>query len=763
MTSQASSESGPGLGAPSEGFFRSEYLDVALILVLFLLSGFLYSVVTPIFEASDELWHYPFVKRLADGDGLPVQHPDDVGPWRQEGSQPPLYYALGALLTKGIDTSDAEVVRRINPHADIGVITRDRNVNMVVHTPRERFPYRGATLAVHVVRWASVIMGGVTVIAAWLLAREVFPQDRVLAASAACLTGLNAMFLFITASVNNDALVNMICALCLWLLVKYVAMPPSAAGWTLLGVLLGVGSLSKLSALGLFPFAGLVVLLVAWRHRSWKDLARGVALIGLPVLLLGGWWYYRNWRLYRDLLGLSTFISITGKRYPVPTPLQLLAEWRGFVMSYWGFFGGMNVPAPGWLYLMLSLLGLVGLMAAPVYIWRSWRVHGVSRQRWLQLGLIALWPCALFASLVRWTLMTPASQGRLLFPGLTAISLMMVMGLAAAMPRRWRALLPGAVCGVTLVTSLSLPFTTICPAYAPPDLLTEQEVNALSRRLGTTFGGMVRLLGYEVEEGEVAPGDHVTVTLNWESLAQMREDYSVFVHLVAANDLIIGQRDMYPGQGNYPTTLWKPGDRIADTYVVSVSPTALTPAEAEVRVGLYSLSTGARLGATDAAGNNLGDSISFGRILLPERRAGGIPNPTYVSLDDRIALIGYELDRTAAAPREAFRLTLYWRALRDIGDNYSVFTHVLGEGDHIWAQMDGWPQQGESPTASWTKGQIVEDPYELVVHDDAPPGVYDLEVGMYAADGKRLGVLGEGGHVQDTRILLGRVRILAAP
>ncbi len=47
-----------------------------LVLVfLFLALGTLYSVVTPIFEAGDEGWHYPFVQWLATGHGLPIQDP----------------------------------------------------------------------------------------------------------------------------------------------------------------------------------------------------------------------------------------------------------------------------------------------------------------------------------------------------------------------------------------------------------------------------------------------------------------------------------------------------------------------------------------------------------------------------------------------------------------------------------------------------------------------------------------------------------------
>jgi hypothetical protein len=138
----------------------------------------------------------------------------------------------------------------------------------------------------------------------------------------------------------------------------------------------------------------------------------------------------------------------------------------------------------------------------------------------------------------------------------------------------------------------------------------------------------------------------------------------------------------------------------------------------------------------------------------------GIPNPVHLNLEDRVALVGYDLDRTVAAPGESLALTLYWRALRDLDVNYSVFTQVIGEGDRIWAQQDGWPQGGDAPTATWRQGQLIRDGYELAISDEAPPGVYDLQVGMYNSDG-RLDLLGETGYVRDTRILLGKIRVVA--
>lgn len=739
-----------------------QYRGLAAILVMFIALGLVYSMVTPIFEASDELWHFPFVKRLADGQGLPVQRPGQIGPWRQEGTQPPLYYALGALLIKGLDTSDMDAVRWINPHADIGVPTLDRNVNMVIHTERERHTWRGTVLAVRLVRWMSLLMGAVSVWAGYMLAQQVFPEDKLTALTTACLTAFNAMFLFITASVNNDALVIMLCSVCLWLMVRYVASRPTVAQWTLLGVLMALACLAKVSALGLLPLAALSGLIVAWRARSWKALLTAGLATGLPVILLAGWWYYRNWRLYRDPLALSVFVEIVGGRYPVPTLRQLLGEWKGFVMSYWGFFGGVNVPAPDWVYILLSAFGVLGLVATPLSLWRWQKAKRLDLVRWLQLGLIALWIAIEFVALIRWTRMTIASQGRLMFAALTAISFWMSLGLAGILSGRWRALLPGAAILAMLLIAWLLPFTTIQPAYAPPQKLTEGDLSNIQTRLDVTFDGKMRLLGYTLEQERATPGEQIAVTLYWQALQTMRENYSVFVHLLGANDLIIGQRDMYPGQGTYATTLWRPGEIIADRYVVPVSPTALTPGEIEIEVGLYRLETGTRLAVTDSSGVSRGDNVRFGRIALPLRIQDGIPNPIYVNFEDRIALVGYALQPTAAAPGSSFYLSLYWRALRDIHVNYSVFTHVLGEQHRIWAQMDSWPQGGNAPTATWRKGQLIEDAYELKVAQDAPMGIYDLQVGLYAADGKRLSVLGQGGHVIDTRIVLSKVRILPA-
>src|SRR5512136_3293772 len=90
---------------------------LVIILTAFVVLAAVYSVATPVFEAGDELWHYPFVQFLATGHSLPVQDPNVKTLWEQEGGQPPLYYALAALATSWLDTNDLADRLWRNPEA----------------------------------------------------------------------------------------------------------------------------------------------------------------------------------------------------------------------------------------------------------------------------------------------------------------------------------------------------------------------------------------------------------------------------------------------------------------------------------------------------------------------------------------------------------------------------------------------------------------------------------------------------------------------
>jgi hypothetical protein len=347
------------------------------------------------------------------------------------------------------------------------------------------------------------------------------------------------------------------------------------------------------------------------------------------------------------------------------------------------------------------------------------------------------------------------------------------------------------IAGLMFVISAVAPFRYIAPAYARPPLLSETDIRAIPNRLDISFGGVMKLLGYNWETGGLVnwetgklvdwesltnlpiyqstslpvyqftnPGDSLTITLYWQSLAEMNQDYSTFVHLLDENELIVAQRDMYPGQGLYPTSLWSVGDTIANRYVLILPETAFAPNRAQLEVGLYDFATGQRLLAYGPNGELLGDNARFQEIEIMPRTEAEVPNPVHFNFGNRIALVGYNMDRRTASPGETIHLILYWQALSEMEENYTVFTHVLGEENRIWAQHDNWPKNGDAPTSTWEPGQTIADEHELAIYADTPPAVYDVEIGLYLAEtGDRLRIVGQGGRLLDDRVLLSKVRV----
>jgi len=762
-----------------------------LILILFLLLGSIYAITTPIFEASDELWHYPFVRHLADGNPLPVQDPDNVGPWKQEASQQPLYYALAAALTFWIDTADMESVRWLNPHVDNGVLTNDGNINLIVHRPeKEAFPWQGTILAVRLIRLASVLLGACTVYLTWRIGRIVFPSRPELALGAAAVNAFTPMFLFISGAVNNDNLAVALSSCALFLMLRDSVRSrngsePNMKSSLLLGIVLGLGALTKTTALGLVPLAFLVLLVSTWHHlsrRAWQQwismIIRNGLMIVLPVLLIAGWWYLRNYRLYGDWLGWSAFIQTLGQRAHPASPLQLWGERWGFSLSYWGLFGGINVPMPEWIYQVLNATAALSIVGLALFLGRSLmdtrNDDGSRTMRLLPLGLLSLWIFGVLIGLVRWATITWSSQGRLVFPAISAISILLVAGLFGWLPGRtdrpwhqwpssWGVALLG---GFMFLVSAAAPFAWIGPAYQPPAAPNESQLSVIQNPLRVELGGRMRLLGYDLAETRIKPGDQLRLTLYWETLAPMERDWSVFVHL---NDSLLGapiaQRDMYPGQGLQATRLLAPGQRLVCHYVIQIPETVYAPAKTELVVGLYDFQSSDRLSVQMPSGATPGDqdAIFLGAIDLYPSSAGEYPNPALHNFGDQLALVGYDMEPRRLLPGETLILTLYWQALAEMDVDYTIFTHLRDLDDpsnRIFAQHDAEPPGG---TSTWTQGQIVKSVYQLTLAADTPAAVHEIEVGVYhqTAEGafSRLQLITPGGRLVDDFLVLSKVRV----
>lgn len=92
-------------------------------------------------------------------------------------------------------------------------------------------------------------------------------------------------------------------------------------------------------------------------------------------------------------------------------------------------------------------------------------------------------------------------------------------------------------------------------------------------------------------------------------------------------------------------------------------------------------------------------------------------------------------------PGSAILLTLLWRSLAEVNENYQVFVHLLDEQGTKIAQADGQPVQWLRPTSTWEVGEQIVDRYGLLLPDLLPAGQYTIAVGLYhPATGQRLPV-----------------------
>jgi hypothetical protein len=134
---------------------------------------------------------------------------------------------------------------------------------------------------------------------------------------------------------------------------------------------------------------------------------------------------------------------------------------------------------------------------------------------------------------------------------------------------------------------------------------------------GANFDDKVQLLGYDLPTTRLSPGDTLPLTLTWRSLtSDMRESYTVFVHLVGPDGAIYGQWDKEPGQrSKQPTTGWVEGEVVPDPMPVPLAPDA-PPGNYRVLVGLYLAPDGPRLPLRDDRGNVIGDALELTRLRV---------------------------------------------------------------------------------------------------------------------------------------------------
>ncbi|MEW5987431.1 MAG: DUF2142 domain-containing protein [Chloroflexota bacterium] len=705
-----------------------------LVFAIYFLLALGYGAVNPLFEAPDEHSHYFQVQFIADVGQLPTVglQPD---PWLgQEAAQPPLYYLLATLVIAPLDTAGAREQVWRNPLARFGDASLPTNVNAFVHGPAERWPWRGYALAAHLLRAINALLGLGTLWFIYDSGRRLWPAAPERALLALGLVAFLPQFAFLHGSISNDPLVILLCTAALWQLLRLWQEGMSRPRLLFLGLTIGLAILTKAVGLLLLLYAIPVLLLTSHVSRFTFHTLRLITVwVLLPALLLSGWWLWRNWLLYGDPTAANQFaLHFGGDRHY--TLLDVLGESSSLWVSLFAVFGWFNLRAPDWVYWLWN--GLVGLAVG------GWAISSASRRLAALLAsgkqqdpnpkskiqnpksLLGLWLLVVYAGLVRFMLITPAAQGRLLFPALLPMALALAGGLARV---KGGALV---VLPLTFATSLYCLLFVIPAAYAQPPTILPADVPAEATRLDADLGLGVTLVAAQVETTEARPGDLAWLTLYWQKTAaspstfnlQPDESPLLVVELFGRQAALVGKYEGYHGRGLYPAALWPPGRVVVDRLAVRLDRATSAPAQVNVQARLVDGRSPAVVGAFK---------------VVPA--AWPAPSPTPLArLGDAIELaeVGFLVNGDMAAeivarPGQVITVAVKWQVTTTPGGDLTTFVHLGDPNRPPLATGDSPPLGGDYPTHWWAGGEVITDTYTLTLPADLPAGDYPVWIGLY--------------------------------
>jgi hypothetical protein len=134
-----------------------------------------------------------------------------------------------------------------------------------------------------------------------------------------------------------------------------------------------------------------------------------------------------------------------------------------------------------------------------------------------------------------------------------------------------------------------------------------------------------------------------------------------------------------------------------------------------------------------------------------------------VNFGSEAELLGYDVSTLTPFPGQKITVTFYWRALRKMNIYYHVFTQVLIP--NTTTTFGG--NDATLLTTTWKPGDIIKDEHTFNISDDAPPGIWQIQVGVYQLTPdnqyRRLRIVTADGGEADAVALLTRVKIGPKP
>ncbi|HKY54127.1 MAG TPA: hypothetical protein VJM08_07480 [Anaerolineales bacterium] len=441
-----------------------------------------YSLLMPLWEAPDEPAHFHLAWRIVrKGEYAPEEI-------NYEAVQPRPYYYFASLIVRGMD--------QINPRFSDYYFPHEFKFNIRVPKPRFDWNHKNYRflLGIYLLRWINILFGGLALWLNWKTFCLIAPDKVTLRLGALALAALTPQYLHIMSSVNNDVWGTVAGALLFYLGIQIISenrsddfslslsrddaavarsVPPASSTtadrtitfWlSLLAIILAL-VLPLTTKLTVLPVSAalLVIIGVKWflslQQKRWF-------LLAAVMIFAGGVFLYLFFPESIQTAANEIHWRLFGLRKK-GIPMEYLERISNqIIQTYWGKVGWLAVGLPNWIFNLMTALGFLG---AAIYIHKLVRLKTKEPQfhLWTSTFLIALFT---ILAVARNGLTTGATQGRLLFPAIGAISILMVSGWHEILPERYQHRLPFFILILMFLLNIALWGFGILPVYFQPFL-----------------------------------------------------------------------------------------------------------------------------------------------------------------------------------------------------------------------------------------------------------------------------------------------------
>jgi uncharacterized protein (TIRG00374 family) len=339
---------------------------VAILLAVTCLKGLLWSTAIPLWQAPDEPVHFASVQFIAERGRLPgkeeIYGSEELLESTRLLEQSVVAFHLDRRMTFS-DTEEGVNEARLRALPATLRMTPSAYPSSAMHLPP--LPYVLGAIAyrlagsgdiisrAYAVRSVSISLTVAAVLFAYLICRELFPQDPAMRLTVPVLVSFQPVFTEMGAVINSDMLLFFLCSVLTYMGVRMLrhGITPARAVWT--GAVLGLGILTKPLIWVAVPPLGLVWLWEWWhRRRHRKRALLGILLVIFTASAVGGWWMLRSQQLNANPFYASPTDKVWGRsRGTQEINLRQFAHFyterlrTRILLTYWGYFG-WDVYAP---------------------------------------------------------------------------------------------------------------------------------------------------------------------------------------------------------------------------------------------------------------------------------------------------------------------------------------------------------------------------------------------------------------------------------